>query len=106
MNPREMVVVVTGEFSATTLARWGGVLAGAVEVRPDRLVVDLTDCPRVDAAGIAALLRAHREMIRGDGRLLLRGAGPGVRRNLELSRVAHVLAAEAPVAATAPAAGR
>jgi anti-anti-sigma factor len=96
MNPREVVVVVTGEFAATSLARWGGVLAGAVEVRPERLVVDLSDCPRVDAAGIGALLRAHREMVRGDGRLLLRGAGPGVRRNLELSRVAHVLATEAP----------
>lgn len=103
MSPREVVVVVTGEFGAASLARWDGVLAGAVEVRPDRLVVDLTDCPRVDAAGIAALLRAHRDMVRADGRLLLRGAGDGVRRNLELSRVSHVLETEAPITPTVPA---
>jgi len=72
---------------------------------PRELVVVVTDCPRVDAAGIAALLRAHRETVHGDGRLLLRGAGAGVRRNLDRARVSHVLETEPPVGAAAPAGG-
>jgi anti-anti-sigma factor len=106
MGPKEVVVVVTGELDATGMARWGGVLADAVEVRPERLVVDLTGCPRLDAAGIAALLHAHRAMVHADGRLLLRGAGDGVRRILGLARVGHVLELEPPVAGAAPPAGR
>lgn len=94
MRPHEVIVVVTGEFDGVSAHRWAALLADAVAIGPHRLVVDLTACARLDAAAIAELLRAHRDMVRGDGRLLLRRPAERVRRTLSLARVDHVLEVE------------
>ncbi|GAA2631677.1 STAS domain-containing protein [Paractinoplanes durhamensis] len=93
----EAVVVVTESFDGLAVERWERLIAGAVEMRPRRLVIDLRDSPLIDAAAIGVLLRAHRDMISSGGRLVLRGPTPRVQRILHLARLGHVF----DVAATA-----
>lgn len=94
----EIVVMVTEELTGPAVERWSRRFADAADVAPARLVADLTACPAVDAAAIDLLLRTHRQMVRADGRLLLRGAGGRVLRTLELARVGAVLECEQVVA--------
>jgi anti-sigma B factor antagonist len=78
----------------------------AVTLRPDHVIVDLTACDSLSAAAIGVLTDAHRRVRRYGGRLSLRGAGPRVRRLLDLSGVGHVFdllpAGGPPRTATAP----
>ena len=53
-------------------------------------MVDLSDCPFVDAAAVNVLLDAHREAWRTGGRLTLRGPYPRLRRLFELAHVNDV----------------
>jgi len=92
----EAVVVVNEAFEGPDVERWGRLIAGAVAMRPRRLVVDLRRSPRVDAAGIAVLLRTHREMVHAGGELILRGPAERVLRILRLSRLDQVFAIENP----------
>jgi anti-anti-sigma factor len=63
----------------------------AAALRPADLVVDLTACAYVDAAGIGVLLDVHRRVWSDGGRLTLRGLSPKVARTLQLARVDRVL---------------
>jgi anti-anti-sigma factor len=54
-------------------------------------VVDLTDCPFVDAATVGVFLDVHRQAWRAGGRLVLRSPSARLRRILHLARVDHVL---------------
>lgn len=91
----EIVVVVTGAFDGAAVARWGRLITEAVDARPGRLIVDLTDSPTIDAAAIVQLLQVHRQMVTADGQLVLRGPVARVRRMLSLARIDHVLEIEA-----------
>lgn len=91
----DTVVVVTEAFEGPSVERWGRSIADAVALRPGRLVVDLRQSPRVDAAAITVLLQAHRAMVGADGRLTLRDPGSRVRRMLSLARVDQVFDIEA-----------
>ena len=62
-----------------------------VALRPERLVIDLTDCPFIDAAAIGLLLDVHRRLWLLDGLLSLRSPTPRLRRILHAARVDHVL---------------
>ncbi|HEX5200484.1 STAS domain-containing protein [Paractinoplanes rhizophilus] len=86
----EAVVVVTESFDGVSVPQWGRLIAEAVELRPRCLIVDLRDSPLVDAAAIEVLLKAHRDMISGGGRLVLRAPSPRVRRILRLARLEQV----------------
>jgi anti-anti-sigma factor len=90
----DVVVVVTDPLDGATVGYWSRVLADAAARRPDRLVVDLAACPRMDAAAIATLLRLHGQMLCAGGGLLLRTPPARVRRMLRLARVEQVLAVE------------
>lgn len=94
MRPPEIVVIVTEALEGPAVPRWGSLLAEAAEVRPLRVVVDLTHCPSLDAAAVVHLLQAHRTLMRMDGRLLLRRPPEKVLRILRLARVDHVLEVE------------
>jgi anti-anti-sigma factor len=91
---RETTVVVTEAFDGAAVDRWRARLDAAAALRPARLVVDLRRSPRIDAAAIGVLLSVHRQMLRADGRLLLRAPVDRVRRVLGLARVDHVLEVE------------
>ena len=86
----EAVVVVTEPFDGTAVNRWERIITEAVALRPHRLIVDLRDSPLIDAAAIAVLLGAHRQMISDGGRLLLCGPSARVRRILRLARLEQV----------------
>jgi anti-anti-sigma factor len=90
----DVVVVVTDPLDGAAVGYWSRVLADAAARRPDRLVVDLAACPRMDAAAIGALLRLHGQLLRDGGGLLLRTPPTRVRRMLRLARVEHVLEVE------------
>jgi anti-anti-sigma factor len=90
----EIVVVVTGPLDGGAVDRWSRELAGALGRGPDRLVVDLTGCAWIGAAGIEVLLYAHSRMLGRGGTLSLRGPAARIRRTLRLARVDQVLEVE------------
>lgn len=90
--PTEVRVGVVGELDASTLARVRVQLQDALTERPARLVVDLSDCPFVDAAALTALLDAHRTASRYGGVLALLGCQPRVVRALSLTGLRRVFA--------------
>ena len=90
--PNEVRVSVVGELDIRTLARVREQLQDALAERPVRLVVDLADCPFVDAAALAALLEAHRTASRYGGLIVLLGCQPRVLRVLSLTGLRRVFA--------------
>jgi anti-anti-sigma factor len=97
----ETVVVVTEALEGPAVERWGRLIAEAMEMHPQRLVVDMQDSPLVDAAAIAVLLCAHRAMVHTGGRLILRRPVSRVRRILQIARLDQVFDVEDGDAATA-----
>lgn len=67
----------------------------ALARRPARLVLDLTDCPSIDAAGIELLLSTHRCLWASEGRLALRRPTARVLRLLEIAHATKVLQIDA-----------
>ncbi|MFG2041209.1 STAS domain-containing protein [Dactylosporangium sp. NPDC048998] len=84
-------VVITEELDASSVPRFTALLNEAADMRPEHLVVDLAQCPFIDASAIGMLLDVHRRMWTAGGRLTLRSPGPRVARTLQLARVEHVL---------------
>jgi anti-anti-sigma factor len=90
----EEVVTVTEAFDGVAVDRIGRRIATAMLSRPRRLVVDLRDCPLVDAGALAILLQAHRAMLEAGGTLTLRSPAERVRRILRIARLDNVFAVE------------
>ena len=84
------VVAVSGPLEVTTVPRVREQLHEALAARPARLVVDLADCPFVDACALTMLLELHRRCCRGGGVLTLRGCSPRVLRLLSLTGLRQV----------------
>jgi anti-anti-sigma factor len=84
-------VVIRDALDLDGLARLGSLLDEAIGLEPAELVVDLTDCPLIDAAFIGLLLDTHRRVRRGGGYLTLRSPSPRLRRNLSLAHADGVL---------------
>ncbi len=84
-------VIVTEPVISATLPWLTLQLAEALRVRPVHLVVDLSACPAIDAAGIGLLVDAHRRMRREGGYLTVRAPSAHLRRNLSLAHTDHVL---------------
>lgn len=84
-------VLVAEELDAAAVPRIRPVLEGVLAVRPEVVVVDLSGCSFIDAAGISLLLDVHRRAWMFDGRLVLRSPTAIVRRVLEIARVTHIL---------------
>jgi anti-anti-sigma factor len=74
-----------------TLPRLSSQLDRVLELSPRHLVIDLTDCPYVDAAAIVLLLDVHRRMWRADAQLSVRAPTARLRKILRAARVDHVL---------------
>jgi anti-anti-sigma factor len=84
------VVAVTGPLEVGTVPRVREQLADALSGRPARLVVDLAQCPFVDACALTMLLDLHRRCCRAGGVLTLRGCSPRVLRLLSLTGLRRV----------------
>ncbi|MEV4511144.1 STAS domain-containing protein [Dactylosporangium sp. NPDC049525] len=96
-------ILVTGPLDTVAAPHIRALLDDAVALRPVDLVVDMTACAFVDAAGIGVLLDIHRQVWRDGGRLTLRGLSPRVTRTLQLARVDRVLHVAADPAEPTPA---
>ena len=99
-RPLEIVVAVTDAFAGPCVERWASLITEAVELRPGRLVVDLSESPNIDASAIVLLLQVHRQLVCADAQLTVRDPVPRVRRMLGLARVDHVLDVQPPAEAT------
>jgi anti-sigma B factor antagonist len=99
-------VIINEELDSWAVPRLSTTLVEALELHPAQLVVDLSECPRIDAAVIGLLLDIHRQARRAGSQLTLRSPSPRSRRNLQLAhadRVLHVTPAAAPgIPAAAP----
>ncbi|GAA1803883.1 hypothetical protein GCM10009682_27080 [Luedemannella flava] len=84
-------VQVSDELDVAGVDRLTVLLDDAVQLRPAELVVDLTDCPFIDAAFIGLLLDTHRRIRRIGGLLTLRSPSARTQRNLKLARADRVL---------------
>ncbi|WDZ82628.1 STAS domain-containing protein [Micromonospora cathayae] len=83
-------IVVTEPLDLTGVRELGTVIDSILALGPARLVIDVSACPHVDAAGIGLLLDTHRRMWRIGGRLALRNPTPRIRRLLQVARVDQV----------------
>ncbi|GLY26150.1 STAS domain-containing protein [Micromonospora sp. NBRC 101691] len=95
-----MEITVTEPLDLTGVRKLGPVVDAVVARRPTRLVIDMSACAHVDAAGIGLLLDTHRRMWRLGGALTLRSPSPRIRRLLQVARVDqvfHVVAESDPV---------
>jgi RNA polymerase sigma-B factor len=89
-----LTLLVRGEVDRDTAGRLRNQLRRAVSAAgTDRLVVDLTAVPLVDAAGVAALVDAAAAAAVADVELALTGTQPLVARILGVSGLQNLLAA-------------
>jgi anti-anti-sigma factor len=84
-------VIITEELDSRAAPRLEARLDEALDLHPERVIVDLAGCPALDAAAIGVLLEAHRKTRRFGCQLTLRGPSPRLRRNLRLARVDGVM---------------
>lgn len=90
----QVVLQVTEALEAGSFQQFWSDLEAAAARRPERLVVDLSHCPYLDAQAIRLLLDIHQLIWTQDGRLVLLGARPPVIRLLELAGVLKVFIIE------------
>ena len=83
-------VDVVGDLDLAAVPRMRDQLHAALVGKPDRLVVDLSQCGFVDASALAMLLEVHRRAWRYGGVLTLRGCSPRVLRLLSLTGLRRV----------------
>jgi anti-anti-sigma factor len=88
--PAEVVVDVHGDLDRNALPQVVEQLEGALSARPAEVVVDLEDCPFVDATSLAALVDTHRRVRREGGVLTLAHCSPRVLRLLTLTGLRRV----------------
>ncbi|MDG6108712.1 STAS domain-containing protein [Dactylosporangium aurantiacum] len=100
---RLVEVLVTDPLDSSAAPRVRALLDDAAALHPADLVIDMTACAYVDAAGIGVLLDVHRKVWSDGGRLTLRGLSPRVARTLQLARVDRVLQVAAAAATPSPA---
>ncbi|GAB1691318.1 SigB/SigF/SigG family RNA polymerase sigma factor [Krasilnikovia sp. M28-CT-15] len=93
--PGGLTVRVRGEVDRDTAERLRAGLGQAVSAASgQRIVVDLSGVPLIDAAGVAALVDARAGAARAEVPLIVRGAQPYVARILAVSGLAPMLAME------------
>jgi anti-anti-sigma factor len=85
-----VVVDVHGDLDSSSVPQVVEQLEDALSAGPAELVVDLGDCPSVDATGLAALVDTHRQQRRAGGVLTLAHCSPRVLRLLSLTGLRRV----------------
>ncbi|MEO3820598.1 STAS domain-containing protein [Plantactinospora sp. B24E8] len=94
VNASTVELTVAGRLDQAVVPRVGPMFDRALEQRPARIVLDVTDCHYADAAGIGLLLDLHRRSRRAGGRLELRAPSARLRRLFEIARVDQVFQIE------------
>lgn len=96
--PQVVVVLVEDDLDLAGLPRVRETLGDVLSLRPPTVIVDLSGCGFVDAAGLNMLLAAHRRAWRVGSRLRLRGCSPRILRLLSLTGLHRVFDVEASAA--------
>ena len=90
-NPQQGVLVVelrvSDELTTSALPVVKGAVAEILAVRPHVVRLDLSRCPRIDAAGVALLVDLNRHLQRHGGRLTVHEPTPQVRQVLRRAGV-------------------
>ena len=89
-----VVVEVVGDLDLSATARVRESLHEALASKPARLVVDLAQCPFIDASALSMLVDVHRRAWRIGSVLTLRGCSPRVLRLLSLTGLRRVFDVE------------
>lgn len=91
VDPRPTVVIdLDGDLDRRSLPQVAEQLDEALAAKPAEVVVDLEDCPYVDATGLAALVDTHRRARRAGIVLTLEHCSPRVLRLLSLTGLRRV----------------
>ena len=87
------VVRVHGEIDLHTASEFERALRVGIERGAAALIVDLTDVPYLDSAGLSALLAAHKSLSARNAVLYVVAAPghPGLRRVLEITRLDTII---------------
>jgi len=91
-------LVLSGDFDVRSTMEVRTAIYELLGGNADVVVVDLTDVSSVDLTALRVLAVATREASRAGHHLVLRGAGPAVRRLLHMSRLIRVVELERQVA--------
>lgn len=94
----ELLVEFEYGLTSTTLPRLQALLDEALDLRPERLVLDLSPCDTLDAPGLALLVDTHRAAMRRGTRFVLRGCCGRIRKLFAVAGVQGVLQLEAAAA--------
>lgn len=97
-------IALSGRLDVSAVSRVREALHEAIDLGCGDLVVDLSGIELLDATGLGVLLGADRRAKQAGRRVVLRGAGPRVRRILEVTRLHRVLTLD-PLDARRPAGG-
>jgi anti-anti-sigma factor len=96
-------VTVSDRLDSRTVPAVGMYLDRVLALQPRHLIVDLADCPYLDAAAIGLLLDVHRRLMRVEALLILRAPTPRLQQILRVARVDRVLHIVTDAAADGPA---
>lgn len=84
-------VIIFEPLGGAAVAQLDTLLGRLLTRRTEQLVINLAECPFLDAAAIDVLLRAHRRAWLTGSLLTLHKPTPRVRRILRLARVDQIL---------------
>src|SRR5689334_3388938 len=84
-------VVVSGEIDLATSTRLNRELDDALDARPTRLRLDLSDVAFMDTTGVAVLLKGRRRALEQDCRLTVSSSSPTITRLLEITGLTALL---------------
>ncbi|MEV6692853.1 STAS domain-containing protein [Micromonospora sp. NPDC051196] len=86
-----LVEVAITEFDLACLPETGAVFDRLLTLHPKQVMIDLSGCRHIDAAGIGLLLDVHRRMVRTGGVLSVRNPNPRIARILQTARLDQIL---------------
>ena len=87
-------LVVAGDVDVISAGQFREYLAGALDLRPAALTVDLAGVRFLDSAGLSALVYAHNRAQEAGISLLVADPQPQVRRILDVTGLLTVLTEE------------
>ncbi len=84
-NGQDALIAIEGELDSHTAPQLRDAVSEALQGRPQRVYVDLTDVAFLDSSGLSALAGSHRRANRQGSELILCSPQPPVLRALELT---------------------
>jgi anti-anti-sigma factor len=87
-TPSAVVITLAGRGETTDSKKLHDLIDKAVELKPDLVVIDLTDVEFFGSYGVNALVRLNKGLEPHDGKIRLAGPSPAIRDLLSRSHLA------------------